>query len=502
MINEQEVAKTLHPLERKILPFLDKVKDLENLKKLSNLQEIEVMRALQWLENKKVLKIKTETKIIISLDKNGQEYKERGLPEINFLKALTEPLTLDQIQNRTNLNKNEISISIGILKKKALIMLDKKISITDQGRRYIQKQSLEQKFLNDLPKSLLNMTDEERFAYQELQKRKEIIRTDIKKIRFFELTELGKNLVKLKLVDSYLEILTPQIIKSGQWKKTSFRHYDINSIVPRVYPGKKHPLTQTTEYIKKIWSDLGFEEMQGPLIDSSFWIFDALFTPQDHPARDQQDTLFINRKLQLPESKIVERVKKAHESGVLDSSGWQYRWDPEEARKAALRTHTTCLSVRTLSKLKKQDLPKKFFSVGKVFRNETLDWSHLFEFHQTEGIVVDENLTLKHLLGYLKEFFRRMGFEKIRFRPGYFAYVEPGVEIDVFHPTHKKWIELGGSGIFRPEVAQPLLGKSYPVLAWGLGLERIISDYYQINDIRDLYRNDINQLRKFKLFIK
>ena len=145
-----------------------------------------------------------------------------------------------------------------------------------------------------------------------------------------------------------------------------------------------------------------------------------------------------------------------------------------------------------------EDLPKKYFSLGKCFRNESLDWSHLFEFYQTDCIVVDEHANLKHLFGYLKQFFIKMGFEKVRFRPAHFPYTEPSVEVDVYHPKHKTWIELGGAGIFRPEVVVPLIGFDVPVLAWGLGFPRIIADYYKINDIRNLYRNDVEQVRKMK----
>ena len=502
MTQEQEVIDSLHPLERKILPFLQHDTEVSVLQEKSGLQEVEVMRSLQWLENKKLLKIKTQTKAIISLDNNGIIYKQQGLPEINFLKTLTEPLSLQEIQKRAKLNNEELQISIGVLKKKGLINLQKEVSLTDQGKKYLQKLSLEEQFIHALPKTTSELTDEERFAYKELMSRKEIIRTDIKKIRTIELTELGKKLAKTKIEGAYIESVTPQIIKSDIWKTTRFRHYDINSIVPRIPHGKKHPLSQAIESIKRIWLDMGFKEMQGPLIDSSFWIFDALFTPLDHPALEMQDTLFIKKKSELPNKILVENIKKAHETGVCGSKGWQYSWKKEEAEKTALRTHTTCVSVRTLAQLKKEDIPAKFFSIGKVFRNETLDWSHLFEFHQTEGIVIDENLTLRHLLGYLQEFFKRMGFEKVRFRPGYFAYTECSVEVDVLHNIQKKWIELGGAGILRPEVIYPLLGKDYPVLSWGLGIERIISMYYELNDIRNLYKNDIKQLREVKTFLR
>jgi phenylalanyl-tRNA synthetase alpha chain len=206
-----------------------------------------------------------------------------------------------------------------------------------------------------------------------------------------------------------------------------------------------------------------------------------------------QDTFFVKGKDKLPS--IVSKVKKEHEKS------WKYRWSSEEAKKLVLRTHTTVLSARTIAALKKKDLPAKFFAIGRNYRNEALDWSHLFEFNQTEGIVVDPNANFKHLLGYLKEFFGKMGYEKVRFRPAYFGYTEPSVEIDVYVPERDTWIELGGAGIFRPEVVKPLLGMDIPVLAWGSGLDRILMNYYKLKDIRDLYANDLKQIKEMKSFM-
>lgn len=247
---------------------------------------------------------------------------------------------------------------------------------------------------------------------------------------------------------------------------------------------------------------MGFKEMSGNLLQSSFWNFDALFHPQDHPAREMQDTFFVNRKIELPDRKLVKAIKEAHENGVDKSKGWNYVWDEEEAKRLILRTHTTALSSKTLSELDEKNIPAKFFAVGKVFRNETVDWGHSFEFNQTEGIVVAPGLNFRHLLGYLKEFFRKMGYEKIRFRPSYFPYTEPSVEVDVWHPEKKIWFELGGAGMFRPEVTIPLFGKHIPVLAWGPGFDRILLSYYEIKNIKDLYKNDLSQLRKMKFWMK
>jgi phenylalanyl-tRNA synthetase alpha chain len=241
------------------------------------------------------------------------------------------------------------------------------------------------------------------------------------------------------------------------------------------------------------------------LVNTCFWNFDALFVPQDHPAREMQDTFYMKSpsRGKLPDKAIVERVRAMHEhGGKIGSLGWQYKWGDEPAKKLVLRTHTTVLSSRTLAALKKSDWPAKFFAVGRCFRNEALDWCHLFEFNQTEGIVIDENANFKHLLGYLKRFFAKLGFPQARFRPAYFPYTEPSIEIDVFHPVHKEWVELGGAGMFRPEVVEPLLGEAVPVLAWGPGFDRIMMEYYKITDLRDLYKNDLSQLRGMRQWMR
>ena len=195
-------------------------------------------------------------------------------------------------------------------------------------------------------------------------------------------------------------------------------------------------------------------------------------------------------------------MKASHESGFgTGSSGWQYEWKEEEAKRNVMRTHTTSLSAKTLAMLGSAKKPGKYFALGRCFRNETVDWSHLFEFNQSEGIVIDPDANFRHLLGYLKEFFSRMGFPKARFRPAYFAYTEPSVEIDVYHPVHKKWVELGGAGIFRPEVTKPLLGTEVPVLAWGPGFDRIMMDHYGITDMRKIYGNDLKMLRETRMWL-
>jgi len=348
------------------------------------------------------------------------------------------------------------------------------------------------------------LSSEQLYAFKSLEKRKNIIQTKEEEKIGIHITPLGEEMLKSeRKIGELIEQITPKILeKESLWRGKKFRRYDLVSQLPSINGGKRHFVNQATDYARKIWTEMGFREMTGNLIQSSFWNFDALFTAQDHPVREMQDTFFINKKAELPDKKIVRAVKEAHEKGVDKSRGWQYSWDEEEAKKLVLRTHTTCLSANTLANLEKKDIPAKFFAIGKCFRNETVDWSHGFEFNQTEGIVAGENLNLRHLLGYLKEFFNKMGFEKIRFRPSYFPYTEPSVEIDVFHPEKKVWLELGGAGIFRPEVTIPLLGEKITVLAWGPGFDRMIMDYYQIKDLREMYKNNLTKLREMKSWVR
>ncbi|MEM4271694.1 MAG: phenylalanine--tRNA ligase subunit alpha, partial [Candidatus Pacearchaeota archaeon] len=298
-----------------------------------------------------------------------------------------------------------------------------------------------------------------------------------------------------------LEEVTPEIIQAWTRGK-KFRKYDIQAQVPRIYGGKRHFVNEAIERGRRIWLDMGFKEMTGQKTVTSFWNFDALFTAQDHPVREMHDTFFIkNVKGALPDKELVKKVREAHETGVGKSKGWQYKWNEELAKKVLLRTHTTILSAQTLSKLKKSDLPAKFFAIGKCFRNETVDWGHGFEFNQTEGIVIDPNANLRHLIGYLTEFAKKMGYNKIKIQPSYFPYTEPSLEGYVWNEEKKQWMEVLAAGIFRPEVTIPLLGVPYPVLAWGPGFDRLMMMAYAISDMRELYANDIKKLRDIKKWI-
>ena len=505
-----KIISTLHPLERRVLPVLKDTTSFEEIVKKTGLQKVEVMRALQWLGNKKIIGINKQLKELIILDENGLKYREKGLPEKTFLEAIKNKISLEDIKNKTNLSKEEMGISLGILKSKAAITISKdkgiNVSITDNGKKLLEKGFPEEEFLKkNFPINTSELKDLDKLAFENLKKRNKIVKVNIIKIINTELTELGKKIIEQKIEEkNIIDRLTPEIIKSSSWKNKKLRSYDVKINVPDISGGKIHFVNQAIQYVKRIWLDMGFKEMTGPLVQTSFWDLDALFVPQDHPARDMQDTFYLkNPKYGKLPKELAKKVKATHENGwTTGSKGWQYKWSEQIAKENLLRTHTTVLSAQTISKLKKEDLPAKFFSVDKVFRNESLSWKSLFEFIQVEGIVVDPNANFENLKGYLKEFFAKMGFPDVRIRPGHFPYTEPSAEVDVLRPIKKQWIELGGSGIFRPEVVKPLFGVDVPVLAWGLGLERTIMEYYKITDIRDVYKNDLKLLKEAKIWIK
>jgi phenylalanyl-tRNA synthetase alpha chain len=504
----QKIIESLSPNERTIIPYL-KEGSLDKIKE--NIQELDktaILRALEFLSNKGIVEISSKQEKIIELGINGLRYIQQGLPErkLSNLIAENNSLPLSEAKKQSKLSTNEFKAALGVLKKKALINLVNQKIILIGKKQEITEKSLEEKFLESLPRKLNELQQEEKFAFENLKSRKNIIDIQDKKTITFTLTDLGRELMQEDLTKSekMLETLTPSILKSGSWKGKKFRRYDITTQLPKISGGKKHFVNQATDYAKKIWLELGFKEMTGNLTQSGFWNFDALFTPQDHPVREMQDTFFIkNKTANINDKKLIEEIKKAHEGKIKGSKGWQYDWNEQDAKKVVLRTHTTCLSVQTLKKIAEtKEFPAKYFALGKCFRNETLDWSHGFEFNQTEGIVVDENANFRQLLGYLTEFFKKMGYEKVKARPAYFPYTEPSLEIDVFHPIKKEWIEVGAAGMFRPEVTIPIFGKHIPVLAWGPGFDRMIMKYFEIKDLREMYKNDINKLRNMKIWGK
>lgn len=497
---------SLKPYESRILKVIETEESSETIAKKSNLSEETVNAVCESLRDKGLIKIESRIKEFAELTIEGEEYVKFGLPERRILKAISKGIALSDLSEELSLPEEKVEIGIGWLRKKSCIEIKEILRLTNKGKRALKEKWLEEIVLERIAKEQPISVSELDKEIIDLLKNRNLVKVTRKSSRIVSLTKKGKDVVRGKIkIERQITKLSSDLIISGKWREIKLAPYDVSLPSYSIHPGKKHFMRQILEYIRRVWVEMGFKEMEGPMLETSFWNFDALYQPGDHPARDLQDTFYMKtpQSGKLPNRALVNNVRMTHEFGWdIGSTGWQCKWDKELAKRCILRTHTTSLSARTIRTLKDSDLPAKFFAVGRCFRNETPDWKHLAEFYQTEGIVVDENANFRHLLGYLREFFSKLGFKKARFRPSYFPYTEESTEIEIWCPVRKDWIELGGSGIFRPEVVKPLLGKVVPVLAWGLAVERLVMLHYDIKDIRVLYWNDLEKLRSAKIWLK
>lgn len=509
-LSEMDIKKlvgSLHPLERKVLPVLEEAKDLNSIVNKTGLQEVEVMRALQWLSNKDVLKIKEDLKEVVELGENGKLYLEEGLPEKRMIESISDDKFTDAetIFKNANLRKDERNICLGVLKQNSTILISKEgekllLKRTPGWKIFIEKAKLDQAFLNkQFPTEIKKLSVNERAAFESLKKRKDLVRTKILKLKSIELTDFGKKAIKAGVKGDFEDRLTPEMLRAGNWQKKEFRRFDVSINVPAISGGKKQHYRRFLDEVRQKFTSLGFIEMDGPLVESDFWDMDALFMPQFHSARDIHQAYYIKDPLFAKiDDKIIKKVKEAHENGAdTGSRGWGYKFDIERTKRNLLRTQGTACSARKLASNDLQ-IPAKYFAISRCFRYDIIDATHLPDFNQVEGIIVEEGLNLRHLFGLLQMFAKEFAeTTEIKLVPGYFPFTEPSVELFAKHPD-LGWIELGGAGIFRPELTKPL-GVKVPVLAWGLGIDRIAMFKLGIKDIRELFSHNLKTLRESKV---
>lgn len=474
-------------LQKSVGEVLKKIKELGGKAKVKELEKFfdhaQIMRSLLFLENEKILEKVERVKKFYYLEEEGKKYLDKGLPERNLINSLRhgkKPIGELKIEN--------LDIAIANCVKKGLVRILKEsgkafIEITEKGRKYLDRKMEEEVELMAVSKGEAKNLK----ILESLIKRKIVNFREEKEV----LVEIIKD-VDFAIEESVSE-LSPAIIKN--WRDYKFREYDVEAPVEIIYPGKKHFYKNFLDNVKGKLLSLGFKEMKSPIIELEFWNFDALFQAQDHAAREIHDKFEI----QGPEfgdipNKWAKKVGEMHEKGFRDSIGWGYRWSPKKASKLMLRSQNTATSIRALATLK--EVPLKVFTIDRVFRPDTIDKKHFIEFYQMEGIVKDKNLNFRHLLGYLKIFGEEIAeAEKLKFVPGYFPFTEPSVEL----MCYKKgigWIEVGGAGIFRPEVLIPFDIRER-VLAWGMGIDRLAMLKFGIDDIRDLvFPRDLNKLRQ------
>ncbi len=495
----------LHTLERKVLIALRELGDgvtLNAIMEKANLGEAEVNRAVEWLKGKGLIKVDEELKQKFKITEIGEKYIDVGMPEKRFLMAIEDkPLSFKELLQNANLDKDEFNSAIGFLKDESLIEIkDGKINLTEIGKQRLQMPWKEDKLLPILKKWTFfeEIPPFLKEVIPFLVERGIIEKKDVSVKKIF-LTDEGRKILPRIVIEDKIDILTPKMIVDKSWKGKSFRKYDISAPAPPIYIGKKQPYLKFVDDVKQKLVSLGFKETKGPLVELAFFNNDMLYMPQDHPAREIHDIYFVERGAgDLSKYKqLLEKERKVHEYGwETGSTGWGYKFDKSKSKDIILRSHTTAVSVRKLLS-DNLEIPGKYFTLGRVYRPDVIDWKHLTEFYQLDGIILGNQMTFRNLLGVLKKFAVEFGgAKKVKFVPGYFPFTEPSVELHVYMEG-KGWMEIGGAGIFRPEVTLPL-GIDVPVIAWGLGILRLYMSKYNIKDMRKVFSNDLRYLRGFR----
>ncbi len=450
----------------------------------------QVSGALFALEELDLISIKTTTISEVSLTKEGDKYHQNLLPELRLyegikkLKTNTNELNLSDAIKKSNLEKQEVNIALSNYARKKFGEIHQG-NITIENNIVLEQDS-EQLALDSI-KHGIEITPQ---LLKRLESR-DLLEIILRSHMFVTLTEKGLQIHEEGVQISHkVTHLTPQMLATGKWENIEYTEYNVEADTAPHLGGRTHILRETAEKVKDVFVGMGFQEMEGPHIDSEFWINDCLFMPQDHPARTHWDQFALDLPLakNLPKD-LVEKVKNAHLTGVGEyGTGYHSPWSENVARGVDLRGHTTSLSMRYLSgtSIGKLQPPQRFFSVEKVYRNDTLDSTHLLEFFQIEGWVMAETLSVRDLMGTFTEFYRQFGITNLKFKPHYNPYTEPSFEIFGEHPRTGDLIEIGNSGLFREEVLRPL-GIDCSVMAWGLALERLLMLIYGFEDIRDIH---------------
>jgi phenylalanyl-tRNA synthetase alpha chain len=542
-IDITSTVKNLHPLEIRILLSYKKGDELtiEKVEKELGFKPGNGNQALSWLAGKGLIGELRRTKAVFyEITSLGQEWKEKGSPEERILALIRQRLAaqdrprLSDIAEALKMENKDIGSAFGSLSKLGVLAMDgdKKLTITlplesldDPAKNPVlahfavlrglfkkimaaEDGLLAEASLNDEEKKFISGIAKKRgaadAAFRQIDR--EIV------VYGFSVAEDGSAPAEAAaaalraegLSGDEIGTLSQQMLETGSWKGKHFRSYNVKTPPTRLTPGRSNPYAKFLENVKDKLASLGFEEFDGPLVETEFWNSDALFMPQFHSARDIHDSYSLSdpaKPGEIAKAKSIEEpwlsnVATAHENGgKTGSRGWSYAFDREFTRRLILRSQGTVLSAKTLPKAK---IPGKYFGIVRCFRYDRVDATHLPDFYQTEGIVLGENVNLRTLLGMLDMFAREVaGAKEVKYVPGYFPFTEPSVEVHIKHPV-LGWFELGGSGIFRPEVTQSL-GVDVQVAAWGIGIDRMALMALGLNDLRDLFSGNIEDVRLRRL---
>jgi phenylalanyl-tRNA synthetase alpha chain len=485
----------LHEYEIEILKLLKEQSsaELPYLEGQLKLGRDSIVWALENLAKSNAVIITRKSTYGIEISDEGRSYLKQ-FPEESLVKALGKgsSMPLEKIKDKIGLIWAKKNGWIEITGK------DAKLSKEGQAVAEGHKEYATRKLLNDLDsasgEALERLLASSKEPVQLLSNRNLLVIKKGSEITDVSITKSGSTLLEQE-AGKGIGQLTREIIKSREWQREGLRGYDINAPTEPEYAARLHPMHELIDKIRRIWISMGFIEVSGPVIESAFWDFDALFVPQDHPAREMQDTFFLSnpKTIDIDDLELLGRIKEMHEKG------WQEVWRDTISKQALLRTHTTATTMRHLRKFVLENgsyEPIKIFSVGKVFRNESIDYKHLAELYQSDGIVIGEGLTLAHLIGILKSYYGALGI-KARVKPAYYPFVEPGLDVYYYDERLGKTIELCGSGIIRKEITNAM-GTTKTVLAWGPGVERIALKLMNIDSVTELYNNNMGWLRNRK----
>jgi len=452
----------------------------------------EVLKACQWddqalvataghgLTNHGLVETHESSRIDWRLGEEGLAAKNNGLLEKriwDWLKTQEEP---NMAGLSSHFGKQEAGPGIGLMKNLG-VRINAGILVWDDDESIEETIVKRQNFIEEIHE------DEEMISH--FQSRKNLIEAQEIITRTWQITHSGKEMSTSELIEKEIVTdLSPELLQQDDWQDMAFKPFDVSLQASMPRTGKSHPMQALIERIRSIFLEMGFSEMVENYVQAAGWNMDALFIPQDHPAREMQDTFYLTNPEMIPVSDELTSIwKSIHETGgETDSVGWGGTFDENVSKKGLLRTHTTVNTIQYLHQ--KPTEPCRVFAVDRVFRKESIDRTHLPEFHQIEGIIMEEGANLPMLVNTLKTFYAKMGIDEVRVRPAYFPYTEPSLEIEV--KWKGKWLELGGAGIFRPEVTEPL-GCKWPVCAWGMGLERLAMLVLGLDDIRQLYISDL-----------
>ncbi len=436
---------------------------------------------LRLLASKGLVELRERVVEEYVLTDEARKYLEEGFPEEKLVRLLVRAGGELGVEEVNKVLGKEAGIALANASRKGWVKIQagKVVLVIDPSRAVAEERAALEKIMRG-----------ERLSQQELRmlRRRKLVDVKRKRITLFSLPKSVPELLSSVVVE--VGALTRELIESGRWRKVRLREYDVRAQPPKRLPGRLNFFAQFIEHIRDIMKELGFTEIEALPVELEFWNYDVLFQPQFHPARAPSDTFYLSSpsEAQLPEQ-LAENVRIAHEEGIAGSTGWRYKWDPRKAARLILRSHTTAVSARILSTRPSPSF--RYFSIGRVYRVETIDPKHLPEFHQVDGIASEDGVNLRWLIGMLSEFLERLGFREYKFRPAYFPFTEPSVEGYV--KIGETWLEILGAGLFRPEMLATL-GVDYPVAAWGMGIERLAMALYDLRDIRQLYSTDVEFL--------